>query len=321
VTILDRAVERAVLADHDGRSGAKLERAVLDDGSRLIVKTANPRNDITMAAGGNVERERVLFESGALDRLRGDVGHAIVEMWSEGDDTVTVMRDLGDAVQGWERIVPADEVDRIMRAISTLHRTFLDDVPECACPLETRLGLLGRVTMRSLLDSGHELPPIIVGGWDRFDEIVPADVRAAVDAVHADTAPLGKALRATGPMTLAHADLWLVNLAIETDTVVLLDWAIASEAPPVLDLSNFLTGTAAHMESSREDVIEMFRRHSPSCNDDAVALGLLAGICEMGWNKALDATSHEDPAMRARERADLEWWVARARETLDRGLL
>lgn len=41
----------------------------------------------------------------------------------------------------------------------------------------------------------------------------------------------------------------------------------------------------------------------------------------MGWNKALDATEHEDPAMRARERADLEWWVARAQEALDRGLL
>ena len=37
----------------------------------------------------------------------------------------------------------------------------------------------------------------------------------------------------------------------------------------------------------------------------------------LGWNKALDVTENPDPIARARERADLDWWVARVRRELD----
>jgi hypothetical protein len=39
----------------------------------------------------------------------------------------------------------------------------------------------------------------------------------------------------------------------------------------------------------------------------------------LGWNKALDAVEHPDPLIRARERADLDWWVGRARACLETG--
>jgi len=41
-SILDRAIRREPLDSHDGRSGAVLERVVLDDGTKLVVKTAAP---------------------------------------------------------------------------------------------------------------------------------------------------------------------------------------------------------------------------------------------------------------------------------------
>jgi hypothetical protein len=41
----------------------------------------------------------------------------------------------------------------------------------------------------------------------------------------------------------------------------------------------------------------------------------------LGWNKALDAVEHPDPQIRARERADLDWWVDRARDALETGVL
>jgi len=47
----------------------------------------------------------------------------------------------------------------------------------------------------------------------------------------------------------------------------------------------------------------------------------IAGLVELGWNKALDAVEHRDPAIRAREVDDLAWWVHEARTTLDAGLL
>ena len=36
-----------------------------------------------------------------------------------------------------------------------------------------------------------------------------------------------------------------------------------------------------------------------------------------GWNKALDAIEHPDPVVRARESADLEWWVRGVRQALE----
>ncbi len=50
-------------------------------------------------------------------------------------------------------------------------------------------------------------------------------------------------------------------------------------------------------------------------------LALLAGLVWLGWNKALDAVEHQDPATRERERADLEWWIGQARTTLEMGEL
>jgi hypothetical protein len=50
-------------------------------------------------------------------------------------------------------------------------------------------------------------------------------------------------------------------------------------------------------------------------------LSLMLGLVWLGWNKALDAAEHPDPATRAREREDLDWWVAQARTTLEAGVL
>jgi len=52
-----------------------------------------------------------------------------------------------------------------------------------------------------------------------------------------------------------------------------------------------------------------------------VCLALLAGLMWLGWNKALDAAEHPDPAKRERERRDLEWWVRKARTALECGAL
>ncbi len=315
--ILDRVVSREPLTEHDGRSGATLERVVLDDGTRLIVKSADPNNDITMVATGNVDRELRLFATGALARLDGGVGHPIVDVWREGDQVVTVMRDLGDTIPGWSRVLDRGEVERVVRGLASMHRVFLGSPPADLCPLETRLSLLGRDSMASVPGGlGGELPAAITHGWDCFSSLVPADVSAAVFAVHRDPGALAEALRGTGPSTLCHADLWPVNLALEPEQVTLLDWAIATEAPPVLDLEIYLTGSSSHVTCSRDEVIELFRAASPSCSDEALALGLFAGLCDMAWNKALDATEHEDPTQRATAAADLAWWVTQGQAGL-----
>jgi Phosphotransferase enzyme family len=314
--LLDRVVERQVLDGHDGRSGARIERVRLDDGTRLVVKRATPAEDLTVVAGGGVDREAVLWSSGALGRLPAGVGHAIVDVHEDGDATVTVMRDLGDRVPGWSRILSAAECGRILDAMTALHDTFAGDVPTAACPLTTRLGLLAPQTMAPLVGGANPLPGVVMRGWERFFELVASDVADTVAAHHADPAPLAGVL-SSRLTTLLHADLWLVNLALDDTEVVFLDWAIATNGPPALDLAIFLAGSAAHIAPTREQLIAKFRRRSRHTDDRTMHLALFAELADLGWNKALDAAEHDDPAMRARESADLDWWVTQARIALD----
>ena len=83
-SILDRAIRREPFDGHDGRSGAVLERVVLDDGTKLVVKTAAPGADLPGAATGDPGRELWLWSSGILGQLPAGVGHAIVDGWQIG---------------------------------------------------------------------------------------------------------------------------------------------------------------------------------------------------------------------------------------------
>jgi hypothetical protein len=72
------------------------------------------------------------------------------------------------------------------------------------------------------------------------------------------------------------------------------------------------------VQPSREELINAFMDASPSTDDRAMDLALVAGLADLGWNKALDAAEHSDPEMRERARSDLEWWVHRGSRGLDR---
>jgi hypothetical protein len=208
------------------------------------------------------------------------------------------------------------ECNRILEAITSVHETFVGDLPPDLCPLATRIGLLSSRTLRPLIGQ-HPLAEPIVHGWECFAELTSPDLLAGVTRLHDDPTPLVAAMQ-DGPITLVHADLWLVNLALERDRVVLLDWAIATAGPPALDLAVFLTGSAAHVEPTREDLIAEFLARSPLIDERAVDLALIFGLLDMGWNKALDALEHDDPTIRERELADLRWWQERAAVALER---
>ena len=76
------------------------------------------------------------------------------------------------------------------------------------------------------------------------------------------------------------------------------------------------------VDVSREQMIADYREAAgPASDETAMRLALLAGLVWLGWNKALDAAEHPDPVLRHREAADLAWWVAQGRATLDAGLL
>lgn len=320
--LLDRIVERASLAGHDGRSGARLERVRLDDGTPLVVKRTSPSVDLVMRmTGSTVSREHRLWKGGVLDRLPPGIGHALVDSWQDGDETVLVMRDLGTAVVGWSRTISREECRRLWAAATGMHRRLSGKPPAGLVPLTDRVSLFAPWRMSTELASGHRLPAAVLQGWERFAEIVSPDVVTAVIGV-LDSPPRLAGPLSRRPSTLIHGDLWLVNVAFDAEQVTLLDWDLATWAPPALELALFLDGNASQVGAGRDEIVADFRAVWGGDHDEvALRLALFAGLADLGWNKALDATGHPDPAVRARERADLDWWVEQARATLEQNLL
>jgi len=305
--LLDQVVARQTLGDHDGRSGATLERLTLADGTTLVLKRADPGNELGGLLGVP-DAELALWEAGIFAHFPDAVGHAIIDKWTDGDHILTLTRDLDGRIPGWSRRLTAVECEQIMTALGALHHAFVDHVPAGVVPLTQRLGLLSPQTMKSV-DNVSGLAPHVVRGWEQFHDQVDVELSEAVQAAHRDPAGLAGAF-VSAPTTLLHADLWPVNLAIDAAGVTFLDWAIATAGPAALDCSIFLSGGADHVDASREQIIAAFRRASGDLTDDrTMRIALFASLCDLGWNKALDAAEHDDPAQRVRAAADLGWWV------------
>ncbi|MFF0271435.1 hypothetical protein [Kribbella sp. NPDC004536] len=319
---LDTAVERTTMSGHVGKSGATLERLVLADGRRVVVKRSSPGTDLLMAlTGDSFGREYLMWSSGVLDLLPPSVGHAIVDGWQEGDVTVVVMRDLGDGVLTWEDRLSREQCRTLFGSVGSMYDGFLGRVPANLTPLPALVGLFTPDRVRPYVGGENPLPELVLRGWELFPTLVPNDVAEPVLRLLDRPAPLGDALLAR-PCTLVHGDLATVNLAFEKEGVTLLDWGMPAAAPAALDLARFLAGCASVVDATREELIEDFRELVPAGRDEpALRLALLAGLVWLGWNKALDAAEHEDPVIRTRERADLGWWVDEARRTFAAGLL
>lgn len=317
-----RATSWTTVSGHAGKSGAALERGVLADGRKLVVKRFSPRCDLLMASRGErVGPEYVAWSRGLLDRLPASVGHPVVGGWVDGDTTVVVMRDLGDDVLTWEHRLDRARSSWVVRRVADLHLAFLDEPVDGFTPLADHLALFSPVRMRPHVDDVNPLAAATLRGWELFGEQVPHDVAEAVTRLLDDPRPLAEALLRR-PSTFIHGDLATVNMAFEGDRLVLIDWAMAGHGPGAVDVARFLAGCSQVLDASREEVLaEYADAMGPSHDETAMRLALLAGLVWLGWNKALDAALHDDPEKRERERADLAWWVSQARTTLRADLL
>lgn len=314
--VMARLGDRVPIDGHDGRSGATLEQATLD-GVSVIVKTVHPDLDVTMRlATDRSGREQDLWRRGVLDDLGPGVSHAIVAAGHDCGRLVTVMRDLGDAVLNWDRRLSPTDLDRVFGALDAVHRHFAGAPPAGLVDLPTRLNLLSPQRMASLAGT-HPLATAVVEGWQHFFELVPDPVATEIANALRQPARLAAALERATP-TLCHGDAWLVNMALTADDVVLLDWNLATRGPAVLDFVTFTIGCASHVDATREQVLAAGRAACrDTVDDDAWEAGVVWALCELGWNKALDAVTHDDPAQRAAAQDELDWWVARTETALE----
>ncbi len=317
---LDSATAHGDLGE-DGRSGATLRRLTLADGRRVVVKRYDPGTDVVMRMiGDDHGREVELYLAGVLDDLPPTVRHQILNAWYDDEGNgVVVMRDLGDAVVDWDRVLSPAQVRVILDGLADLHAAHRDRTTQTPTALGTVVSIFEPDRIRRF--AGNALVDAALRGWEHFAEVASGEVGQRVLALAHDSSPLVRAMQTRG-QTLLHGDVATVNLAMEPHGLTLFDWGVATVGPAELDVGRLLVGCAHTFDLSFDEFLALQRDVAGAAHDEAaLELGLLAGLTWLGWNKALDIVEHPDEGVRARERAGLDWWLAQAGRAFERGLV
>jgi hypothetical protein len=298
----------------DGKSGSRLERVWLEDGSVLVVKHADARGDWIMQATSDDGRIHRLWVEGVLDRLPTGLDHTIVDVHRGEAGAVVVMRDVTDSLFTDGAGLRVGQ-RQLLEATAAMHRRFAREQPRHVCQLADYYAFLSpNVCARFAAD--HEVPRFAVEGWNRFYELVDQDVAAAIQAVHAQPGRLADAL-ADYPCTLVHGDLKLANLGAAAGVSVVLDWGtLTTWAPPAVDFAWYLALNAAALRADHDELRRAVEAVLARPDLDALPLALFGALAQIGWEKALGAT-YDDPDIRAREQTGLVWWSSQARVALE----
>ncbi len=296
-------------------SDARLERVVLEDGRRFIVKHLVA--DWLTRASGAEGRALVLWSSGTLDAVAGAVDHTIVACVRTNDGWCVVMRDASEALIPPRAPVSRATVVTLLRGLARLHDVEVEPVAGL-CSVGARYALFAPQFHRA--DSGpgpHPMREVIVHGWELFFDMAPGDVGEAVAAVHADADPLDRALMRF-PSTILHGDAKLENMGLSDDRLVLIDWGDLTGFGPVeVDVAWFALRGAVRMEVGIEDVFSAYAGESGRGLDPAALdLACLGSLAQMGFRMA-NAAVNGRPEPRAVGRSQLDWWTSRVRRALD----
>ncbi|MFZ1410744.1 MAG: phosphotransferase [Micropruina sp.] len=311
-----RIVERRPIPQHEGASGAVLESAVLDDGSQLVLKTFDPDRDLSMVlAGRAVPTDVELWQSGILDRLPPQLGHAVRGAWQEDGRWVLAMHDLSGTLLSYESRLTREAYRTVIGAAAALHASSSDIKVDSLWSAEARVSLFAPRVMSPHEHGENPLPGWCLQGWAAWAELAPADVRALVDRIHADPRILTRPLRRLGPMALLHGDFWTPNLALDEGRVVAIDWALATIGPPVLEYVSFLVGCSGQVEATRDDLVSDLRDLLGPGQEELLQVGLVFGVVELGWNLAWQLAHHPSP----QTSAEFDWWVHAARAAANAG--
>jgi hypothetical protein len=300
---------------HAGQSGTGLERIVLADGRRLVVKRLTGEDWVSRVTHDD-GREVGLWEQGVLARMPPEIDPAVIDAGRDSRGGWLLMRDVSGELLPPDRRLSRAESARILAAAAALHRRFAHEAISGLCSLEDRITLASPATVAGELGGVDYLPKMLVVGWEVFADIVPADVAAAVFDAMERPQPLAARLSDCAA-TLVHNDLRGANLGFVPGRTVMLDWGLAGAGPPELDFAWYLFVNSWRIDATREDLIDDFKRAEGDLYDQrALELSWIAQLC---WHGALVA--HElieaSDEKRERARAELAWWVERVRGALE----
>ena len=305
--LLASATERTALDEVPGKSGATLERVVID-GQDYVLKHLDLAQDWTMRASGCLPgAPLVLWERGILARLPDCLNQPIVGAVREPRGCALLMHD----VSRW--LVPATDAPispaqhaRFLEHMAALHAAFwacgdeFDVVPAMHRYLELSPWM---AAAEAAAGSPHLVPRLVAKGWPLLADVAPA-AAAVVTPLAYDPSPLVAALDAT-PHTLVHSNWKLDNLGTdESGRTILLDWEQPGRGAALSDLAWYLAINCRRLPQSKEASIEYYRESLEAQGIETgpwwerqLALCLLGALVQFGWEKALGGYDEE-----------LAWW-------------
>ena len=310
--LLAAATERTVLAEAPGKSGATLERVVID-GQDYVLKHLDLAQDWTMRASGCLRgAPLVLWERGILSRLPECFNQPIVAAapipWG---GCALLMRDVTPwLVPTTDAPITLDQHARFLRHMAALHAEFWACGPEFdVVPVMHRYLELSVWTAmaEAAVGSAHLVPQLVAKGWPLLAQVAPAAAAAVTPLAH-DPGPLVEALAAT-PHTFVHSNWKLDNLGTDdAERTVLLDWEQPGCGAPLSDLAWYLAINCRRLPQTKEASITAYREALESCGIDTgpwwdrqLALCLLGALVQFGWEKAFGGYDEE-----------LAWWEENA---------
>jgi hypothetical protein len=270
-----------------------------------------------MQATHDTGRVAGLWEGGVFERMPTVIDTAMVGIVPTPGGCTVVMRDVTASLLPDGVPITRARSRQLLEAVAALHRAFTRRPAADLCSLVDLLGFLSPAATAPHRTE-HEVPRLVLKGWERFADVVAADVGDAVFRILESPGLLADAL-GRFDATLLHGDLKLANLGLAHRRVVVLDWGPqTSWGPPAVDYAWYLAVNGAAVLASFDEVVDDVRTAAGRAHDgDALPLALLGALVQLGWEKALGATGDDDD-VRQRERSGLEWWTARARDALDR---
>jgi glycosyltransferase involved in cell wall biosynthesis len=287
-----------------GASTAMLERIVLPNGRRLVVKHVVRELDWMMQATNDTGRAAELWVSGVMDRLPPVIDPALVRI---EDGWWLYMEEVQFHPRG-TRFSRAD-VRRILDALAALHGAFWEEQIPGLCTLTELMSLL---TPTTLAGFDVQFLDLVQSGWEVFPDVVPADVADAVFALLDDPAPLVRELEKQGS-TLVHADPHFGNAVLLPDRLVLIDWTLATQAPPSVDFVWFLDQSHELLDATHDEVVDEYvRAEAGRVRREHLDWACVSQLLSSGWQVRQWLDSDDRP----QREENLNWFVSRAQAAL-----
>ncbi len=321
--LLAAATVREPMPDAPGKSGARLERVVIE-GRRYVLKHMDLAADWTMRASGSLRGVPLdLWERGVLSRLPDCINQPIVAVGYEppvgaavpAGGCAVLMADVTEwLVPATDEPISALQHQDFLRHMAAMHAAYWDCGSECEIvPVMHRYLELSPwlAEAEASVGSEHLVPQLVGKGWRLLPDVAPA-AAAVAGPLARDPGPLVTALART-PQTFVHSNWKLDNLGTDhRGRTVVLDWEQPGRGAALSDLAWYLAINCRRLPQTKEASINAYRTALEGCGIDTgpwwdaqLTLSLLGALVLFGWEKALggydqELTWWEDWAVRAR---------------------